>query len=293
MYEAELIQVYDEVFNQLNLDVEIVFNNRKILAGIAEVAGIAPLFSEMTISIDKMDKIGKEGVINDLGRRGIDASTAESILEMLDTNELDDLEKLLEKSETGLNGIEEIRKVYQFIENLQLENKLIFDPSLARGLNYYTGCIFEVKAIDGNIGSVGGGGRYAELTEVFGRQGMSGVGVSFGAERIYDLMLEKNLFPASLNAVIDVLFVSFDEKSHRFAFSKATELRKSGIKADVYPEAVKMKKQMKYANAQGVPYVVVIGDEEMESGLLAFKNMIDGGQEKLSIESIRSKILDG
>jgi histidyl-tRNA synthetase len=290
MYEAELIQVYDSVFNELGLGVEIIFNNRKVLAGIADVCGVSSLFTEMTIAIDKLDKIGKEGVIGEMTGRGISEEQAISILDLLDIKELKVLKEKLSKSETGLEGVEELEAVYAFLDGLELKNDLIFDPSLARGLNYYTGCIFEVKAKEGNLGSVGGGGRYAELTEVFGMSGMSGVGVSFGAERVYDLMVEQNLFPDDLNAVIDILFVAFDEKTHKHAFKLVTHLRQSGLKADVYPEPAKMKKQMKYADSIGVPYVAVIGEEEMEMAMVTLKDMKEGSQEKLSIEKIMARL---
>ena len=290
MYEAELIQVYDQVFQALGLEVEIVFNNRKILAGIAEVNGVAGLLTEMTVAIDKLDKIGKEGVIREMAGRGIPNHEAEAILEILHHSDIRALQQKLSQSETGLKGVEEIQAVYDFLEGLELHNKLVFDPSLARGLNYYTGCIFEVKSINANMGSLGGGGRYAELTEMFGRPGMSGVGVSFGAERIYDLMEEKALFPPDLHAVIDVLFVAFDEQTHRYAFRQASALRTRGIRADVYPDPVKLKKQMKYADAIGVPFVAIIGDDEMKNGLVTLKDMKAGSQQQIRIEGLYEAI---
>lgn len=289
MYEAELVQVYDEVFHRLGLEVEIILNNRKLLSGIAEANGATDQFTEMTVAIDKLDKIGPEKVMDELSERGINRVAAKAILDTLNIRDLEQLKDLLKNSTSGLEGTREIETVYHFLEGLKLHNKLVFDPALARGLNYYTGCIFEVKAVKGNIGSLGGGGRYAELTEVFGRSGMSGVGVSFGAERIYDLMAEQELFPEDLSAVIDVLFVAFDEKSHKYAFDQVSALRKLGIKADLYPEPVKMKKQMKYANAVNVPYVVVVGEEEMEKQVLTLKSMKEGKQEQLSIQEMVSR----
>ena len=286
MYEAELIQVYDEVFARLGLEVKIVFSSRKLLAGLAKVAGIKEKFTDMTVAIDKLDKIGVEGVFMELTSRGLTDKTASFIMDTIGENNLEKLEEKLGKSDIGQAGIREVREVLAYLEGIKLHNELVFDPSLARGLNYYTGCIFEVKAIDGSIGSVGGGGRYADLTEVFGKSDMSGVGVSFGAERIYDLMVEKNLFPETLNATIDLLFVSFDEETHHYCFRLASRLRKEGLKADVYPEPAKMKKQMKYADALGVPWVAVVGEEEMKEGLVTVKNMLLGTQEKLSPEQI-------
>ena len=287
MYEAELVQVYDQVFKALGIDVEIILNNRKILAGIAEAAGVHELFTEMTVAIDKLDKIGKDGVINEMINKGIPENKATFILETLELKDVEALAKSLNNSEIAKEGIEEIIAVYDFLKGNDLSNELIFDPALARGLNYYTGCIFEVKAKNASIGSIGGGGRYAELTEVFGRSGMSGVGVSFGAERIYDLMKDAELFPAELEAVIHLLFVSFDKESHKYAFDLASQLRKEGIKTDVYPEPAKMKKQLKFANSIKVPYVAVIGDEEMKTGNLSVKNMQDGSQKQMTIEEVK------
>jgi histidyl-tRNA synthetase len=290
MYEAELIQVYDQVFHQLGLEVEIVLNNRKILAGIAEVNGITERFNEMTVAIDKLDKIGHEGVIAEMVDRGIGIDASKAILDTLNIQDRNVLRYRLDTSETGRLGIREIEEVYAFLGGMSLHNNLVFDPSLARGLNYYTGCIFEVKAVNGDIGSLGGGGRYAELTGVFGRSGMSGVGVSFGAERIYDLMLEQSLFPADLNAVINVLFVAFDQTTHKYAFKLVSTLREKGIKADLYPEPAKMKKQMKYANAIGVPFVAVIGEEEMENQKITLKNMRKGEQEMISFQMLMERL---
>lgn len=290
MYEAELVQVYDRVFKRLGLEVEIVLNNRKILAGIAEVHGVKELFSEMTVAIDKLDKIGEEKVIDEMMGRGISKDAATSILKSIAIRNLVELKEKLKASETGSEGVREIEVVYRFLEGLTLENALVFDPSLARGLNYYTGCIFEVKAKESKIGSVGGGGRYAELTEVFGRSGMSGVGVSFGAERIYDLMVEQELFPHELNAHIDVLFVAFDEATHQHAFRQVSALRDQGIKADLYPDPVKMKKQMKYADAMQVPYVAIIGESELQEQVITLKNMREGSQVKYSLDALIEKM---
>ena len=282
MYESELIQVYDQVFKKVDLEVEIVLNNRKILAGLAEYAGIEPYFNIMTIAIDKLDKIGSEGVMKEMIAKGIGSDKAEMVLSALQHKDIAYFEEILAESQVGKKGVEEIQAVFEFMQGLDTHNKLVFDPGLARGLNYYTGCIFEVKAVDGDIGGLGGGGRYDELTEVFGRSGMSGVGISFGAERIYDLMLEKDLFPENLEAVAKVLFVTFDEASHKYAFRMSTALRAEGIPTDIYPEVAKMKKQMKFANSIQVPFVAVVGEEERLNGQVALKNMLSGEQTKMT-----------
>lgn len=295
MYESEYISIYDEVFAQLGLKVDIKINNRKILFGLAECCGIADKFMEMTIAIDKLDKIGKDGVKKEMAKADIDESVADRILTLLDIKDIDDLEKEFSNTETGLLGIQEIKSVFEYLNTDEITNKLTFDISLARGLNYYTGCIFEVAADttvypDLVMGSIGGGGRYADLTGVFGMKNMSGVGVSFGAERIYDVLEELNLFPQTLKQTIDVLIVSLDEASHKFGFQIAQQLRKENIVTDIYPEAAKMKKQMKFANDIKTPYVIIIGDQERESGLLALKNMETGDQDKLNVEAIIDRL---
>ncbi len=291
MYEAELGQIYDEVFAKLGLEVIIKINNRKVLAGMAEVAGCADKFMDMTIAIDKLDKIGLEGVKKEMLERGISESAFEKIAAILKTTNLAALKNLLGQSETGLKGVEELETIHTYLAKNPLKNTLEFDPTLARGLNYYTGCIFEVKAKNAEMGSIGGGGRYDDLTGVFGMPDMSGVGISLGAERIYDVMEELNLFPANNPENLAVLLIAFDEAAHLFAFEKLTQLRAAGINADLYPEPAKLKKQMNYANARKVPYVILIGDNEMQTGNLAFKNMESGEQQSLPIEKIITHLL--
>ncbi len=286
MYEAELVQIYDQVFARLGIDVRIVINNRKILVGIAEACGISDLFTEMTIAIDKLDKMTETGVISEMESKGIPGHAAHTVLELLKTESLDRLADSINTSQSGLEGIEEIRKVMSYLDHTNLKNKLVFEPSLARGLNYYTGCIFEVKSTRTGMGSLGGGGRYDDLTAVFGKPDMSGVGISFGAERIYDLMVEQALFPPDLDTGIRVLFIAFDEPTHQYAFSLAGRLRDQSIKTDVYPEYGKMKKQMKFANAINVPLLVIIGEEEMQTGLLTVKDMKSGEQKKMVISEL-------
>ena len=294
-YEAELVQIYDEVFGKLGIKTITRINNRKVLAGIAEVAGIPDQMVEMTVAIDKLDKIGLEGVTNELRNREIGDEAIERITTILGISDLDELATALSASETGLQGVEEIKTVFSYLEDYEWQNQLLFDVTLARGLNYYTGCIFEVnvdtEAHPGvKMGSIGGGGRYADLTSVFGLKNMPGVGVSFGAERIYDVLEELALFPAEDSAALKVLFVAFDEASHRYAFRCLNQVRAAGINADLYPDPVKLKKQMKYANDRQVPYVILIGDQEMESGELALKDMQSGEQVKLSMEGIIERL---
>lgn len=285
VYEAELTQIYDEVFSKLEIGVIIKINNRKVLAGIAEVAGISDRFVEMTIAIDKLDKIGIEGVRKEMQERGISDESITRIEEVLQVKNLADLKPLLANSATGAKGIEELEAVFTFLGD-SVKNEAKFDVTLARGLNYYTGCIFEVQAKGVQMGSIGGGGRYDDLTGIFGLKGVSGVGVSFGAERIYDVMEELRLFPADAASSLQVLFVAFDEKTHHYAFQCLNKVRAAGINSEIYPDPGSLKKQMKYANSRKVPYVVLVGDEEMTSGQFSLKNMASGEQEKMSLEQI-------
>lgn len=292
MYEAELVQIYAEVFRKLNIRVRILVNNRKILFGMAEAAGISDRFMEMTIAIDKLDKIGPDGVIREMADRGIPEDSAVKVLRMLEIRNLDELTTVFgDTTPEGSKGAEEIRGVITYLGDSVPE--LLFDISLARGLNYYTGCIFEVKvdttAYPGfSMGSIGGGGRYDNLTGVFGLPGVSGVGVSFGAERIYDVMEELSLFPDDVEQDIRILFVAMDDESHKTAFDIVSTLRRSGISCDLYPEPAKMKKQMSYANTRKVPLVGIIGESERLSGSVTLKNMVSGEQSVIS----RDKIID-
>jgi histidyl-tRNA synthetase len=289
MYEAELAQIYALVFRKLGIKVKILINNRKILFGLAESAGITDKFMEMTIAIDKLDKIGQDGVISEMNQRGITIEQANHVLTLLKKTNIDDLKKAFDGLEHGTKGIEEIESVMNYLNGTLPE--LSFDISLARGLNYYTGCIFEVK-VDTNaypsltMGSIGGGGRYDNLTGVFGLNGVSGVGISFGAERIYDVLQELNLFPDEVQKDICVLFVALDDESHKYAFGIVTELRMAGISCDLYPEPAKMKKQMSYANARNVPFVAIIGDSEREANKVSLKNMITGEQKDINISGL-------
>ncbi len=286
MNEAELVQIYDEVFAKLGVSVEIKINNRKVLFGMAEAAGIAEQFMDMTIAIDKLDKIGKEGVRQEMERKGIPSEAIDKIEAMLEVKTLEPLKAMMATSETGLEGIAELENFHEYFDLFPAVNEVNFDITLARGLNYYTGCIFEVKAKGVSVGSIGGGGRYDDLTGVFGLKGVSGVGISFGADRIYLVMEELGLFPTQAMAGLNILLVAFDAAAHTYAFKCLHQLRAAGINAELYPEPAKLKKQMKYANARKVPYVALIGDEEMEKGTLGVKNMETGDQKNLSLEAL-------
>ncbi|MBP7822150.1 MAG: histidine--tRNA ligase, partial [Saprospiraceae bacterium] len=292
MYEAEMVQIYDEVFAKLGLKVIIKVNSRKILEGISEVIGVQDQFMDFTVALDKLDKIGFEGVTKEMLSRGIDQSAISKLEKLLAMNRLEELQEALQSSEKGMLGVSELHTLHQYLDHREVKNKLQFDATLARGLNYYTGCIFEV-IIDSEhyegvkMGSIGGGGRYDNLTSNFGLKDVSGVGVSFGAERIYDLMEELQLFPSITEGKIKTLFLSFDLEAHHFAFQCVGRLREKGIACDIYPDpTTKMKKQMKYANDRNVPTVILIGEEEMASGLLSYKDMVTGEQLRLSIDDI-------
>ncbi len=292
LYEAELISIYHEIFNQLGVEVKILINNRKILFGIAEAAGIADKFVDMTVAIDKLDKIGEGGVIDEMISRGISQDSANKTLSMLKVHSIDELIPYFEKSETGQKGLAEMQAVYAFLENTEIHN-LVFDVSLARGLSYYTGCIFEVKVDTDahpnvSMGSIGGGGRYDNLTGTFGLAGVSGVGVSVGAERIYDVLEELDLYPKDINQASKIIFLSFDEVALRQSFVYAQSLRKNNIACDVYPDTKHMKKQMKYVNDRSIKYAGIIGETELSNNVISLKNMEDGEQKNVSIDELIS-----
>ncbi|MGV6861190.1 MAG: histidine--tRNA ligase [Putridiphycobacter sp.] len=292
LYEIELIQIFDEVLSQLGLtDFSIKFNNRKILTGIAEVCGQPEKLVDITVAIDKLDKIGKEGVIKELVDRGLSQEAIEKINPLFDfsgtnSEKIEKITTFLSESETGLKGVEELQFVLNRIENLGLNKaQLDFEVTLARGLSYYTGAIFEVVPNNVKIGSICGGGRYDNLTELFGLSGMSGVGVSFGADRIFDVMTELDLFPESLSSSIDVLFINFGEQEQDYALGLLNQLRKNNISSEIYPSSVKMKKQMKYANDKSIPFVVMIGTNEIETNTITYKDMHTGEQKSTSLEA--------
>lgn len=296
LYEAELVSIYHEIFKRLGIGVKILINNRKILFGIAEAAGVADRFVDMTVAIDKLDKIGEEGVTRELLSKGMDESQIATILEILSINQLPALaaHESFAKSESGQKGLEEVNKVFDFLKGGEVHD-LVFDISLARGLSYYTGCIFEVKVDteihpDIKMGSIGGGGRYDNLTGAFGLSGVSGVGVSLGAERIYDVLNELNAFPKEVDEAVRLIFLSFDEAGIRHAFNHAVRVRAAGIACDVYPEAKQMKKQMNYVNNRGIPFAGIIGENEINTQTIMLKNMVSGDQQAVNIEELISMI---
>lgn len=291
MYEAELVQIYDEVFSRLGIEVVIKINNRKVLEGIAEAARCQDHFMDMTVAIDKLDKIGIEGVRKEMLERGIPEPSIQKIEEILGVSSLAPLKELFRDSPAGLKGIEELESFHSYFDLGPATNEVRFDITLARGLSYYTGCIFEVQAKGVQMGSIGGGGRYDNLTGMFGLPDVSGVGVSFGAERIYDVMEELDLFPKESPDALKVLFLAFDAASHVFAFRSLCELRQAGIHADLYPEPAKMQKQMKYANARQVPYVAIVGESEREAGSVMLKNMETGVQELVATGDLARHLL--
>ncbi len=281
--EVELIQIIDLVFTKLGLKVEIQVNNRKILAGIAQVLGIGDKLIPFTVAIDKLDKIGTEGVLEELKSLGIDSDALKMILSVLKmkgetTALLGSLKQIVSTSDQGLKGIEELETIFTHLKSLDLNSEVIVGPSLARGLNYYTGAIIEVKAADIKIGSVCGGGRYDDLTGIFGLPGISGVGISFGAERIYDVLDELNLFPDNLAGSAKIMFVNFGGKSIEESIKYSDELRKKGVASILYPDEAKLKKQFAYADSLNIPYVAIIGDEEIENKVINIKNMKTGEQ---------------
>ncbi len=284
--EVELTQIFDEVFSKFKLNVSIRINNRKILEAISIYAGCHERLTEMTISIDKLDKIGMDGVSKELAQNNFSEEQIRNISNALATKELSALKSLFGNIEIGKKGIEEL----EWVINTTKSDKVEFDITLARGLNYYTGVIWEIKGNESQIGSLGSGGRYDNLTEMFGGRDMSGVGISFGIERIYDVMEELKLFPAELTETTRVLFVHFDEASEAYAFEQLQKVRAADIASEIYPGKKKLDKQMNYANDKKIPYVVVIGGDEMASGKLTLKNMSTGEQEKLTIEEIISRL---
>ncbi|MCG8574814.1 MAG: histidine--tRNA ligase [Flavobacteriales bacterium] len=296
LYEVELIQIFDEVLSNLGLtDFTIKINNRKILTGIAEVCGEEEKIVDITVAIDKLDKIGKVGVIKELMERGISQKAIQKIdplFELGGTNaeKLDKLKDFLATSEVGMKGIEELSFVLDQIDALGLDKAILdFEVTLARGLNYYTGAIFEVVANNVKIGSICGGGRYADLTSLFGLKDMSGVGISFGADRIYDVMTELNLFPEKGLQGTQYLFINFGEEEQAYSLKIAKQLRDKGFACEIYPSSAKMKKQMKYANDRNIPYVIMIGSNEMENNLVTYKNMESGEQTSCTVDEMLSK----
>ena len=293
--EVELMQIVDEVFTRFGIRVAIKINNRKILSGIAEVLGAADKIVDITVAIDKLDKIGTEKVNEELRAAGLSEEAVEKLQPILNlsgtnTEKLEVMRSVLAESEIGLKGIEEVAFVMNLLEEASLNNVLELDLTLARGLNYYTGCIFEVKALDVEIGSITGGGRYDNLTGIFGLPGLSGVGISFGADRIYDVLTRLDLYPAATQSGVRLLFLNFGEQEAAHCLRLAVATRRAGIATEVYPDAVKMKKQMSYANTLQVPFVALVGASEMEAQRISLKDMTTGEQTSLTLEEVIEKV---
>ena len=288
LHEVELIQMVDEVYRRLHINVRLLINNRKILAGIAETIGHPDKLTDITVAIDKMDKIGGDAVNAELREKGIDETAIEKLQPILNlqgsnNEKLERLQGILQNSPTGLKGIEELSTVFNYLEGLSINTEIKLDLTLARGLSYYTGAIFEVKALDVQIGSITGGGRYDDLTGIFGLKNMSGVGISFGADRIFDVMQQLNLFPEDNKATTQILFVNFGAKEERYCLPLMQQLRAAGINTEIYPEPAKMKKQMGYADKKGIRFVALVGETEMQENKIALKNMATGEQQNITL----------
>ena len=293
--EVELIEIVERVFRKLGIRVVLKMNNRKILYGIAEAIGHADKMMDITVAIDKLEKIGLDNVKAELAERGLEQEAIaklQPILELSGSNadKLAQLREVIGVSETGVKGIEEMTEIFSYVEALGLELPIELDLSLARGLNYYTGAIFEVKALDYAIGSICGGGRYDDLTGIFGLPNTSGVGISFGADRIYDVMVGLDLFPEEVNFTTKVLFVNLGAAEQMASMQIIRTLRDAGIAAEIYPEAAKMKKQMEYANRRMIPYVVIIGSNELAERRATVKNMRTGEQQSVEFEAVASAL---
>ncbi len=293
LYEAEIVQMLDQVFAQLGLKVVIRINNRKLLDALAQYCGHPDKFQTITVIIDKLDKIGEQGVKDELVKIGVDEVSFNKIQQVLNSTTLEQLDALFAGIEIGEKGIAELRQVFAFLDGYATSNTVQLDFTLARGLSYYTGAIFEV-VVDTSIesqknikmGSISGGGRYDNLTGIFGLPNVSGVGISFGADRIFDVLNDLNLYPTDQFSTVKVLLIHFDEASLFYGFRAIQQIRQAGIAADIYPKSVKFQKQMEYANKRQIPYIIIVGESERESGQLKLKNMRTGEQFTLSIEDI-------
>jgi len=291
MNEVELVQIMNEVFHRLGIRVSIKINNRKILTGIAEIIGEADKIIDITVAIDKLDKIGLDNVNEELRSKGLSEKAIESlqpIIQLSGTNfeKIEQLNKVLASSEVGLKGVEELAIILNKLSSTQMTADIELDLTLARGLNYYTGAIFEVKALDVQIGSITGGGRYDNLTGVFGMDGVSGVGISFGADRIFDVLNQLELYPADSLLTTQVLFVNFGEKEENHLLPVIAKIRAAGIRTELFPESAKMKKQMGYADTKKIPYVAIVGETEISEGKINLKNMITGEQQLVTVDDL-------
>ena len=293
--EVELMQIVDTVFTRFGVRVQIKINNRKILTGIAEVIGAAEKIVDITVAIDKLDKIGIENVNQELREDGLSEEQIEKLqpiisLEGSNEEKLDVIAEVLKESEIGLKGVDETRFILDTLKNSGLNNEIQLDLTLARGLNYYTGAIFEVKALDVQIGSITGGGRYDNLTGIFGMPGLSGVGISFGADRIFDVLNQLDLYPKEAVNGTQLLFINFGEKETAYCLPIATKARQAGIRTEVFPDGAKMKKQMSYANAKQIPFVALAGENEINEGKVTLKNMVTGEQMLLNPDELLDKL---
>ncbi len=289
MNEVELIQIVDDVYKSLNINVIVKLNNRKILTGIAEIIGEADKIVDITVAIDKLDKIGLDKVNDELRQKNLSEDAIgklQPIIQLAGSNQekIETLKSVLAESETGLKGVDEIEKVFGYLSLLDVSTEVELDLTLARGLNYYTGAIFEVKALDAQIGSITGGGRYDDLTGIFGLKDVSGVGISFGADRIYDVMNSLDLYPKESIVSTQLLFINFGEKEALYSLQTLQKVRAAGIKAELYPDAAKMKKQMNYANKKEISFVAMAGENEMQEGKITLKNMTTGEQQLVTVE---------
>jgi histidyl-tRNA synthetase len=293
--EVELVQIIDEVFSRLGIRVSVKLNNRKILSGIAEIIGEADRITDITVAIDKLDKMGLEKVNEELASKGIAREAIDRLQPIILLNgttgeKLEKLRELLAPSETGTKGVQEMAFIIGKREALRLRNEVELDLTLARGLNYYTGTIIEVKALDAQIGSITGGGRYDNLTGIFGLPGVSGVGISFGADRIYDVLTQLELFPESFSHSTELLFVNFGEREVNWLLPLVAQLRRDGICCELYPEAAKMKKQLSYADSNRIPFVAMVGENEMKEGTITLKNMQSGEQKSITPDEMARAI---
>ena len=289
--EVELVQMIDTVFNKFGIRVAIKINNRKILTGIAEIIGEADKIVDITVAIDKLDKIGLDNVNAELASKGIPQEAIDKLQPIImlkgsNDEKLQTLKNVLATSEIGLKGVEESEFILNTVASLDVKSEVELDLTLARGLNYYTGAIFEVKALDVQIGSISGGGRYDNLTGVFGMDGMSGVGISFGADRIYDVLNQLDLYPKESVNATQLLFVNFGEAEAAYVLPVLAKVRAAGIRAEIYPDSTKMKKQMSYANSKMIPFVAIVGEDEMKEGKLTLKNMGNGEQSMVTPEEL-------
>ena len=294
--EVELVQMMDEIFTRFGIGVTIKINNRKVLGGVAEIMGATDKLTDITVAIDKTDKIGRDAVVEELRAKNITETAIQKLLPVLqltgNTDEkLQALTCILSSSATGMQGIEELRTIFSTLQPFPLTQAVEIDLSLARGLNYYTGAIFEVKANDVAIGSISGGGRYDDLTGVFGLKNLSGVGISFGADRIFDVLMALNKFPEAATETTKVLFLNFGTQESLRALAYLKEVRAAGIAAEIYPDPAKLKKQMEFANRRNIPFVAIIGEEERQKNVVSLKNMQSGEQQNMGIKALIQSFL--